>query len=436
MIRYRFNKDHYGKLVLIGITLLIWLLIIILFKTYGYEETWELWIRNALLPPFMDFRLIPGSAESFARGFEPTVINPFDPQKRLFNYPAFWRLFFYTGITQADSVWISVLMIILFFVGVFLFPENLTIAGAIGMLFVAFSPASMLLYERGNVDLIVFFVCVMVVLTEGYSVFIAAALLTFGIIIKLFPFFGVSVFLRESRTKFIVLFSICTLVLLSYMYITSESVNAAWNLTMRGEASSYGTNVFVDNYERPISRVFARWFSTSQIEWLLKYGPLVGALSLILMIGIKAISNQTSPEILSDRNLAAFRMGASIYVGTFLLGNNWDYRLAFLILAVPQLFEWARTKNHTYRNIAIVGTFFIMVSCWHFAISSVSFLNFFERSRRVWFIFDEACNWLLFMSFTYLIVVSLPSGIKDQFSNLFPKRYFFRSTCSITNFSK
>jgi hypothetical protein len=25
-------------------------------------------------------------------------------------------------------------------------------------------------------------------------------------------------------------------------------------------------------------------------------------------------------------------MGASIYVGTFLLGNNWDYRLAFLMI--------------------------------------------------------------------------------------------------------
>jgi hypothetical protein len=218
--------------------------------------------------------------------------------------------------------------------------------------------------------------------------------------------------------------------------MTSKSVSNAWNLTSRGEASSYGTDIFVDHYEGPISRVFAQWFSISQTEWLLKYGPLVGALGLFLMVGIKAISGQTSPEVLSDRNLAAFRMGSSIYVGTFLLGNNWDYRLAFLILTVPQLFEWARSQNHKYRTIAVVSVFLLMASCWHFVISSVSFLNFFERSGRVWFIFDEFCNWLLFMSFTYLIVVSMPGWIKDQVSNLLPKRYFVRSTGSITNFSK
>ena len=60
-------------------------------------------------------------------------------------------------------------MIMLFFIGVFLFPQNLTISDALWMLFVVFSPASMLLYERGNVDLIVFFLCVAIVLATDYS---------------------------------------------------------------------------------------------------------------------------------------------------------------------------------------------------------------------------------------------------------------------------
>lgn len=422
-MRYSFNKNNYGRLLLIGITLLLWLLIIILFKAYGYEETWKLWNVPVLSPHFLDFRLIPGSAESFANGFEPSVVNPFDPYQRIFNYPAFWRLFFYTGITQADTIWISVLMIVLFFIGVFLFPERLTVTGAIGMLLVVFSPACMLLYERGNVDLIIFFMSTMIVLAEGYSIYVAVALLIFSMIMKLYPFLGVSIFLKESKTKFIGLFSVCTLVLLFYMSVTSESVSAAWNFTIRGNRASYGTNIFVDKYEGAVSRVLALWFSTPQVDWLLKYGPLVAAILLIFVVGIIAVNNKTSPEILSDRNLTAFRMGASIYVGTFLLGNNWDYRLAFLILTVPQLFDWAWAADKRHRNITFAGIFFIMASCWHFAILSTSFLNFFESSGRMWFIFDEVCNWLLFATFAYLLVVSLPDWAKDQFSNLFSKRY-------------
>src|SRR6185503_12209180 len=156
------ESKSYGRVVLITATVIVWLFMLISFKYYGYEKTWQLWKVPTIMPPFLDFRLIPGSAESFRRGFEPTVKNPGDPAGRIFNYPAFWRLFFYSGITEEDTIWVSVLMIVLFFIAVFLFPNQLKIPGAIVMLLVVFSPASMLLYERGNADLIVFFICVLI----------------------------------------------------------------------------------------------------------------------------------------------------------------------------------------------------------------------------------------------------------------------------------
>src|SRR5690349_6408740 len=137
----------------------MWLLLLVLFRSYGYSKTWSLWKVPTKEPVFFDFRLIPGSAESFAHGYEPSIENPYDPSQRIFNYPAFWRLFFYTGITQADTTWIVILMIVLYFCGVVLFPQNLPVVGALWMFVIVFSPACMLLYERGNVDLVVFFIC-------------------------------------------------------------------------------------------------------------------------------------------------------------------------------------------------------------------------------------------------------------------------------------
>jgi len=389
------------------------------FKYYGYEETWQLWNVPTIMPPFLDFRLIPGSAESFRRGFEPTIKNPDDPTHRIFNYPAFWRIFFYTNITQDDTIWISISMIVLFFIGVFLFPDKLRMIDAIAMLLVVFSPASMLLYERGNVDLIVFLICVLIILAGDYSPNLTAILLMFGSVVKLFPFFGVSVLLRESRSKFLWLFGVCSAFLLTYLSITIDSVKASWNLTMRGDGLSYGTNILITRYGVSISKILAQWLPEPIIQVLLNYGPLAIALVLILIVFIFAMRKQTSLEISSERNLAAFRMGASVYVGTFLLGNNWDYRLAFLVLVVPQLMFWLWSGDKKYRMIAGMGVGTVLISCWYLVISH---LNLLDNSVKFWLIFDETVNWLLFAILAHLIFASAPDWVKTQFQFILPER--------------
>jgi len=424
-MRLKIEKERYGKLILISTATFMWLLILVLFKVYGYQATWKLWHVPAWPISFLDFRLIPGSAESFAHGYEPSIENPYDLNQRIFNYPAFWRLFFYTGITQEDTIWISVSMIILFFIGVFLFPEKLTVSGGVGMLLIIYSPASMLLYERGNVDLIVFFLCVLIVVAARRSANLAAVLLIFGAIVKMFPFFGITVLLNESKRKFWVLFVICLTVFVISMAVTWGSVKAVWTTTMRGDGLSYGTNVIVTRYGIAVSKVLQHWFTPHRTELLLKYGPLLFGLVLLLGVALLAITNQQPFETSSERNFAAFRMGASIYVGTFLLGNNFDYRLAFLILVMPQLVEWTRSTSRSYRAIAWLSTVLVLLSCWHMWIIQIplqSIVGSVADSQKIWTILDEAFNWMLFAGLGYLLIASTPGWLKDPFRNLLPKR--------------
>jgi hypothetical protein len=314
-------------------------------------------------------------------------------------------------------------MIVLFFIGVFLFPGKLSIVGAVGTLLVIFSPASMLLYERGNVDLVVFFICAVLVFAESYSPNWAALVIAIGSIVKMFPFFGVTVLWKESKKKFWVLFSLCLAVLLVYMLLTWDSVKASWNTTMRGDGLSYGTNVFVTRYSVTITKVFTKWLSPHGTDVLLKYGPLLVALVLLLLIFVLAIYNLQKIETADERNLSAFRMGASVYVGTFLLGNNFDYRLAFLVLVMPQLIEWAFSRNKTYRILAWMGTCLVLLSCWHLWIAEIPMEFIFqsvEDSKKFWIILDESFNWLLFANLAYLLILSAPEWFKDQFRNLFP----------------
>jgi hypothetical protein len=404
------SEDH-GKIILIGVALLIWALILFSFRTYGYNKTWSLWHVPAERQAFWDFRLIPGSAESFQHGFEPSIINPSDPAQRIFNYPAFWRLFFYSGLKMSDTIWVGICMNILFLIGVFLFPRKLSFLGAIAMLFVVFSPVSMLLYERGNVDLIVFFFCALIVTFEQNSTDFSVVLIVVGIIVKIYPFFGVTVFMDKTKDRFWKIFIGCIILLLVYMAATWNSMTASWTLTMRGDEISYGTNVFFNAYETPILQAFA---NSANLTWVVKNISLAIGVLLVILATVSALRKLDSADTVMGKNLAAFRMGASIYVGTFLLGNNWDYRLAFLVLVVPQLVEWTTSLNKRIGSVAVYSLVAIYISCWHFiAWYSPIITTHIERLTML-FILDELANWMLMVWLAYLLAVSAPDWMKEQ----------------------
>lgn len=400
-------RENPGKTVLISAIVVIWLFLLGMFKSHGYNQTWELWGVQTEKMVFMDFRLIPSSAESFRNGYEPSVDNPFEPGGRIFNYPAIWRLFFYTGISQEDTIWIGALMISLFFLGVILFPQQLSISGAFWMLLIVFSPACMLLYERGNVDLIVFFICALAVFAVGYSAYLAAGLILFGAIVKIFPFFGMTILLDQPKRRFINLTLASFGIMLVYSVLTYASQRAAWSTTWRGAQASYGTFVLLTR--------FASSFQSSM--WMIVFEAL--ALLLILLAVISAIRKTQPLRTSHVRNLAAFRMGSSIYIGTFLLGNNWDYRLAFLIFVIPQLAEWFYLENNKQRYTAIATMVMVVLSCWHFVfLIDPPFLPFKDQMDRI-VVFDEMINWLLLPCFSYLLAASFPDWLRQDLQKVF-----------------
>lgn len=423
-------RENKGKSLLIAGIVLMWTVLGILFAVYGYEETWQLWGVPTEMPVFRDFQLIPGSAESFRNGFEPSIENPFDPGQRIFNYPAFWRLFFYTGISRDDAIWMGITMIVLFFLGVILFPQNLSISGAFWMLLIVFSPASMLLYERGNADLIVFFICALIILAAGYSANLTMGLILFGAVVKMFPFFGVTVLLKEPKRRFYLLLAAGVVFLVVYSMLTFKSQSAAWNTTMRGDGISYGAFVVFTRLGGYFQEALPGLLSNGQWQVLFE----VFALALILFAGIIAIREPHRLDAAHERNLAAFRMGASIYVGTFLLGNNWDYRLAFLIFVIPQLVEWFFCDNRKYK-LAVIGLMTaILLSCWHFLLNiDLLFIPLKDPANRI-FLFDEFVNWLMLPGFSYLLAASFPEWLKKDLQKIFKGRTFAKRDAHLLRF--
>jgi hypothetical protein len=97
-------------------------------------------------------------------------------------------------------------------------------------------------------------------------------------------------------------------------------------------------------------------------------------------------------------DLVAFRMGSLVYVGTFVIGNSYDYRLVFLLLTLPLLLRWpAQPRVVDNRlNLPLVTVAVVVVALW---IGTLS-----QQLRLA----DELVSWTLAGLLLLLLVRSAP----------------------------
>lgn len=372
------------------------------FYFYGYENTWRLWNIPLLQPPFLDFLLIPGSAESIRAGYNPAVQNPFDPQGRIFNYPQIWYLILRSPIDSTWTVPLSLSLIILFFISAAIFPGKLDRFAVWMLLLILFSSALMLGVERANVDLI-FFSCLTLALILSESAPLGSfGFLMLSVLFKVYPIFGVGYFLKfEKKRALKYIFSAIALTSL-YFVVTYQDMLHVFSTTMKGDDLSYGWGVLPLFFENRLENLYPG----------VRLVFLLGMLGILFRAAALAISRRrAAAEISGDlRNLSAFWLGAGIYTGTFMLGNNWDYRLMFLLFTVPQLAEWAQQGNSYLGRTARIALMTLVVSCWYSVILG-SLSVFTVYGHMLAYLVDEFSNWTLFSCLVFLFVYSLPDWV-------------------------
>jgi hypothetical protein len=371
------------------------------FRFYGYEKTWQIWSIPTLMPPFTDLRLLPGSAESFRAGFDPIYNNPGDPVGRHFNYPYAWYLIFYSGIQQDDTIWIGAFLALGYFFCVWAFSRQISLFSAVLISVVLFSPASMLAVERGNVDLFIFILCTLTLLLLEHRIWLATSILMIASFLKLFPIFGVVIFLRETRSRFWMISISAFIVLIAYAGLTYANISASFAFTEKNAELSYGVNV--------IPLYLEQLFESKQLFNFLT--PTFSLIGLGLSLYAALLGSQTDPLPVTDAlHLTAFRLGAMIYIGTFFIGNNWDYRLIFLLFTIPQLTEWA--TRSTAKKYAIGTIIALIVACWYLVQSHI--LDFTSLGQPVAYGLDQVSKWALFFGLGYLFSASAPDWLKTE----------------------
>lgn len=391
------------KVIWLGSLVFILGILAILFIFRGYENTWRLWNIPVSMPPFLDMQLIAKSSQSLHAGFDPSHENPYDPGSRYFNYPKIWYLLLNLKLTDESTIYFSVTSIALFFLSIAWLMSPKDFKTLFLLLAVTFSSAFMLAYERANVDLIFFVTTVYVIAVYPRRPWLSMLVLFISVLFKIFPIFMIGAFIQEEKTKRSILFPLIAIgFTVLYFLVTWQDMVFIFGHTQKGFDLSYGFAVLLSYLEK----LSGQSFPVLRLTFMC---ISIGLLFLGLRVGFR--NRCEVVEAGSINELRAFWAGAGIYVGTFLLGNNWDYRLIFTVLSVPGIVLLSKRGSPFTKSVSLITLMALLYSCWYLAIQGVCLGS--PGCQLAMFLLDETANWFLFLGFVVLFSASLPKWVME-----------------------
>lgn len=304
-----------------------WLVILIGVLVIGWDSTWRILAVPTLTPEFADMRTVQGALFSLSDGLNPQVNNPGDPWDRPMNYPSLWISIAETASLQYEAnylVFVSVMVSLFLGCCYFLVKQFPSVT----LLLMCFSGATLLAVERGNNDVLIFALLYVAALLPsiGYTLLIFVAIL-----LKIFPIVAIPAYIRSFRDITVMVF--ISLVAIAILLPEILEIRSG---TPVSASLSYGSS--------SISAVAPRIADKLGINSVSISIPAVGVSVLLILLSFAIVVSPKLKERLLTTNATLFErhlflIGGCVYIGTFILSSNWDYRLIFLIFCVPYIMK-------------------------------------------------------------------------------------------------
>jgi hypothetical protein len=327
------------------------------------------------------------------------------------NYPRLWLVPSALGLGGKDTTVLVCGALAAFWSLAFLLMGRLTPGeGCLYTLLLA-SPAALLAVERGNCDLILFSLIACAVLLQqsrpalGYGCVLLAAFL------KLFPIFALSMALRESKRLALITIGVVGTTFVGYVALTFPDMVEVWKVSSHSGVGAYGFLTFAYKLEDSLG---FRGLHLGGLRWVSALGLAIVVIVLTLSVrsGLRIRQSPLAPS----REMDAFRAGASIYAGSFLLGSNYDYRLIFLLFTIPRLLIWIKERKEM-RLRATRSLWCIIAAMWcNWPVAAIPAL------RRLVIPFAEFVNWSLFALMVALLIATLPEWVFGMVETALPMR--------------
>ncbi|HEY5057989.1 MAG TPA: hypothetical protein VII51_03130 [Gaiellaceae bacterium] len=355
---------------------------------------------------FADLRSVTSGWDCEHRGIQAFPNNPCDPFHRPANYPRLWLHLGVFGLGEGDTVPLGVAIDVVFLLAAFAVTGPLTLGEGAVYSAALLAPATLLGVERGNVDLIEFVLLVLGLLLLRRSAWAAAVPIVLAAVLKLFPAVALAPFVRLRRRWPPLVASF--VVLAAYVAVTFDDIRTLRHVIPRVVVNSYGAGVVVE----ALRVAHVSWVqSAAEVRYV---RLAVIALGLVLALVLLVVGRTNRPAgVVDEARLDAFWVGAAVYIATYVFGSNFDYRLVFLLLCVPQLCWWSRRASGPapapWPGVALAA---LVLTLW--LSSAQPPLPF---GLQTWYVHlsfppEEVLNWLLFGWLTAALAQGLYTSLR------------------------
>lgn len=321
-----------------------WLAIAAAVLLFGWTPTWAALTVPTDLPTFSDMRSVQGAIDAVHHGLNPQVVNPADPWHRTMDYPMVWeRLAERLHLEiEADYLAFEIGLAVAFLAAVACMvwwaPSGWLVAAS-------FSSSILLLVERGNNDLAVF---ALVCLALAVPLAVGLVLLFGAALLKLYPVLCWPALIRSRRTLIL-----AVVLAVAFGLLLQDELGAIHKAQPLRAYLSYGSASFA--------------YAFKVMGHVTVPGLLISAVLVVVSLGaLLLLANHI--RFVQDERFEArrrfFYAGAFVFLGTFVLGSNWDYRLVFLLFCVPLL---ATLESTMFRRALLA---ILLVSLNHSALGT------------------------------------------------------------------
>jgi hypothetical protein len=309
--------------------------------------------------PFGDIQSIANYSEYKSLGLNPRTDMMVNDSGRIipkFNYPLVWSYLSVLGIKDQHTLFLGLLLFSLFSFGVFQSMRVDTKYQFILYLFLLISPVTALLIERGNNDQFVFFLVVVFCIFLNKNKFIAITTFYLAFLVKFFPAIIIFMFMEKiNKQNFKTILYLLIPILIYFIFTFPEVIEISDATPISSPMVGYGW--------RTHAAVLGKYFGNDLVHWISLLAVLVMFVPSYLYLRGLIITKKYL--VFEDYQILMYKAGALIYVGTYIFGSSYDYRLIFLLLTLPFLF---------YQNIKLSKTIIILIVLLFWSHQLISFI--------------------------------------------------------------
>jgi hypothetical protein len=359
----KFEKGQPRPLLRILLAIIPWCAVaVILYMalTGDWDATWHaVRLTPAVHIHFIDLQGFPTGIEVYRHGGDPLIANPLDPTQRPLNYPHLMLfLFMGLGISAKNLAFFAMLLAAGYLACIsYLVLHAKSLLEAVLLLIASLSPVPLLAIMLGNTDLLIFSLVFLAFLLRKR---IAGPILLFAAtLLKIYPFAALLMYAAFPPAKWKKLPAIlATIALLLFAWRWREL-----------DAIRRGTPIaWVVSFGLLAIRKYVSFELTSHISW--KSSQFAGWATVVLcwVAGLVAfISGWLKPRSLDSaiwqsESSQLFSLYAAIYVFSFAVGSNFNYRLIYLIPMIPFSIELGRSRKDFIGKILFTGCLLVALN--------------------------------------------------------------------------